>query len=153
MRQHRFPLVAAAVFAVAGFAADKPVKFADLPAGVQKTMLKETEATGAKIKNTLVEVEDGKTYYECESILANGKTRDFLVDPRGNVAEVEDEVEAGEVPAAVKAAVEKAAAGGGRITKLEAVKKNGKVTGYEASITKNGKKTGLALHPDGTRAK
>jgi hypothetical protein len=41
---------------------DKPIKFLDLPAVVQKTMLKETQATGAKIKNTLVEIEDGKAY-------------------------------------------------------------------------------------------
>ena len=116
-------------------------------------MLKETQATGAKIKNTLVEIEDGKTYYECESILANGKTRDFLVDPQGKVSEVEDEVEESEIPAAVKAVVDKAAAGGGKITKLEAVKKDGKITGYEASVVKNGKKTGFELNPDGTSAK
>ena len=59
----------------------------------------------------------------------------------------------GEVPAAVKAAVEKAAAGGGKITKLESVKKDGKITGYAATVVKNGKTTGLELNPDGTKVK
>lgn len=146
-------LLAATALAGTAFAADKPMKFSELPAVVQKTMLTETQATGAKIKHILVEVEDGKTYYECESILANGKTRDFLVDVQGNVSEVEDEVEESEIPAAVKAVVERTVAGGGKVTKLEAVKKNGKITGYEASVVRNGKKTALELNPDGTKAK
>ena len=70
MKYNVWSLLVTAAFAFPAFAADKPVKFVDLPAVVQKTMLKETQATGAKIKNTLVEIEDGKTYYECESILA-----------------------------------------------------------------------------------
>lgn len=144
---------AAAAFTITTFAADEPVKFSELPAAVQKTMLKETQATGAKIKNTLIEIEDGKTYYGCESILANGKTRDFLVDPQGNVSEVEDQIEESELPVAVKAVVEKTAAGGGKVTKLESVKKDGKITSYEATVVKNGKKTGLELNPDGTKVK
>jgi hypothetical protein len=153
MKSNVWISLAASAFAFSALAADKPIKFSELPAVVQKTMLKETRATGAKIKNTLVELEGGKTYYECESILANGKTRDFLVDPQGNVSEVEDQVEESELPAAVKAVVEKTAAGGGKITKLEAVKKDGKITGYEATVVKNGKKTGLELNPDGTKVK
>ncbi len=153
MKLNVWILLVAAAFAVTASAADKPVKFSELPAVVQKTMLSETKATGARIKNTLIETEDGRTYYECESILANGKTRDFLVDPKGNVHEVEDEVEESEIPGAVKAVLDNAAAGGGRVTKLEAVKKNGKITGYEATVVKNGKKTGFELKPDGTSAK
>jgi uncharacterized membrane protein YkoI len=143
-------LFAATTCAVGALAADKPVKFDDMPAVVQKAMLK--EAKGAKIKNTLVEVEDGKTFYEAETVL-NGRTRDFLVDEKGNVAEVEDEIEIEDVPAPVKAAVEKAAGGGGKITKLEEVKKGGKVTGYEATVVKNGQKKSLELNPDGKPAK
>src|SRR5438552_3497021 len=103
MRSNVWIIVATgAALAVISSATDKPVKFSGLPAVVQKTMLRETQATGAKIINTLIEIEDGKTFYECESILANGKTRDFLVDPQGNVHEVEDEVGEGEIPAAVR---------------------------------------------------
>ena len=153
MKHNSWILLAPAFFVEILSAADKPIKFSDLPAIVQKTMTDETKATAAKIKNTLVEVEHGKTYYECESILANGKTRDFLVDPQGKIYEVEDEVEEGEIPAAVKAVVDKAAAGGGKITKLETVKHDGKITGYEVTVVKNGKKTGFELNPDGTKTK
>ena len=153
MKCNNWMILAPTLLVGALFAADKPIKFSDLPAVVQKTMTNETKTTGAKIKNTLVEVEDGKTYYECESVLANGKTRDFLVDPRGKIYEVEDEVGESEIPAVVRAALDKATAGGGKITKLEAVKHDGKITRYEATVVKDGKTTGLALKPDGTRAK
>jgi hypothetical protein len=154
MKCNIWNVLATIFFAANLFAHDKPIKFSDLPMAVQKIMLRESRATGARIKNTLIEVEGGKTYYECESIIsASGKTRDFLVDPQGNVYEIEDEVEESEVPAAVKAVIDKAAAGGGKITKLEAVKHHGKITGYEATVVKNGKKTSLELKPDGTSAK
>ena len=153
MKSNLWIVLAVTAFSVTAFAHDVPIKFSDLPPAVQKTMLKETQATGAKIKNTLIEMEDGKKYFECESVLGNGKTRDFLVDPQGNVSEVEDQVEESEIPEPVKAVVDKTAADGGKITKLEAVKKNGQITGYEASVVKNGKKTGLEMNPDGTSAK
>lgn len=153
MKTNDWILLATACFALPAFAADTPIPFDKLPAVVQKTMLREPQATGAKIKNTLIEVENGKKYYECESILANGNTRDFLVDPQGKVYEVEDEVEVNEIPAAVRAVVDKAAAGGGKITKLEAVKHDGNIIGYEATVVKKGKKTSLELKPDGSNAK
>ena len=153
MKTNDWMLVATACLALPVFAADTPIAFDKLPAVVQKTMLRETKATGAKIKNTLIEMEEGKKYYECESILANGNTRDFLVDPQGKVYEVEDEVEENEIPGMVRTVVDKAAAGGGKITKLEAVKHDGKIIGYEATIVKNGQKTSLELKPDGSSAK
>jgi hypothetical protein len=59
-----------------------------------------------------------------------------------------------EVPAAIRAAVQKAAAGGGKITKLESVKRVGKVVGYEATVvSKDGKKIGLEMNSNGTLKK
>jgi hypothetical protein len=63
--------------------ADTPIAFKDLPPIVQKTMLK--EATAQQLKTPWIEVENGKTYYECETIL-NGKTRNFLVNPRSKTS-------------------------------------------------------------------
>lgn len=140
-----FPaLFAGTIYAVGALAADKPIKFDDMPAVVQKAMLK--EAKGATIKNTLLEVEDGTTFYEAETVL-NGRTRDFLVDAKGNVAEIEDEIEMENVPAPVKAVVEKAASGGGRITKLEEVKKGGAVKGYEATVVKERQEKAARAEP------
>ena len=135
-----------AAFAATAFAGDTPIKFSDMPLAVQKTIQKEIQATGAKIKNTLKVNDNGVIGYECESIMPNGRTRDFEIDPQGNLTESEDEVEGVEVPAGVQATVDKAAAGGGKITKCEAVKnKDGKLTGYEATVVKGNKKTGLEI--------
>ena len=77
----------------------------------------------------------------------NGKTRDFLVDPEGNVTEGEDEMKLDEVPLAIRATVQKLATGGGKITKLESVKRDGEVVRYEATVvSKDGKKMGLEMN-------
>jgi hypothetical protein len=150
MKLNLWIIFTSGIFAVTAFASEKPIKFSEMPAIVQTTMQKEVQATGAKIKNTLVEVENGKTFYECESLLANGKHRDFLVNDQGKVSEVEEEIEESEIPTAVKATLDKATAGGGKVLRLEAAKKYGKITGYEATIMKNGKKTGLEMNAEGT---
>jgi hypothetical protein len=49
--------------------------------------------------------------------------------------------------------IDKTAGARGKVTKLEAVKKDGKITSYEVTVVKNGKKMGLELNPDGTRVK
>ena len=130
------------------FATDKPMKLSDMPLVVQKTIREQTR--GATIMGTLTEIENGKTFYECESLL-NGRTRDFLVDKTGVVVEVEDQVSLEEVPNAVKRVVQRAASGG-KLTKLERVKRGAEIT-YEAAVIKNGKKTGMELQPDGSPIK
>lgn len=144
----------ALLFALPAFAvSDKPVKLADLPPVVQKAIHDQVTATGATIKKTLVEVEDGKTNYECESVLPNGKKQDFDVSPEGKLGEVEDEVTLADVPAPVKATVDKATAGGGTIKELVSVTVDGKIVGFEASVVKNGKTKSVEMHPDGTPKK
>ena len=129
-------------------ATDKPMKLSDMPPIVQETIRQQTKS--ASIRRTLTEIENGETFYECES-LQNGRTRDFLVDKTGAVVEVEDQVSLKEVPPPVKIAVEHAASGG-KITKLERVKRGNTVT-YEAAVVKNGTKTGMELRPDGSPTK
>ena len=50
-------------------------KLKNLPAAVQRAV--ETEAKGATIKGVSKEVEDGKTMYEVETLVA-GRTRDMI---------------------------------------------------------------------------
>lgn len=69
-----------------GIAAEKKVKLAELPARVQKTVQEQTK--NAQLKGLSKEVENGKTFYEIETIV-NGKSRDLLVDPSGQIVEVE----------------------------------------------------------------
>ncbi len=140
-------------FALTAFAADKSVSFAELPSAVQKTMQKQVASTGARINRTLVEIENGKKNYECESVLANGKKQDFDVDPSGKLGEVENEISMSEAPELVKATINKSLAKGGKLKELVSITLNGKITGYEASVTANGKTRSFEMNPDGTTRK
>jgi uncharacterized membrane protein YkoI len=138
-------LTAIALLAGAGFAAEKKVKLADLPAPVQKTVQEQTKS--AELKGLSKEVENGKTFYEIET-MANGKSRDLLVDPSGEIVEVEEATTLDSVPTPVKATLEKAAQKG-KILTVETVTKGGAVS-YEAVVSKNGKKSEVAVEADGT---
>ncbi len=142
-------LCAAPAFAIT----EKPIAVRDLPAAVRKTIESQVGSTGAKIKHTTVEVAKGKTMYECESVRANGKEQDFEVDAQGKLGEVEDAVELSALPAAVKAAVDKAMEGGGVLKELVSVTRDGKLTGYGATVAKNGKSREYEMGLDGRLAK
>lgn len=122
----------------------------DLPAAVRKTVQDETK--GATIKTLIQETENGKTVYEVESMVS-GKTRDFIVDSIGKVLEVEEQASIDSIPAAAKAAIHKAAAGG-TVKTVEFLTKDG-ATSYEASYTKpKSKKTlSITVKADGSEVK
>ena len=128
---------------------EKKIQKKDLPAAVQKAADEQTK--GAEIKGYSKEVEKGKTFYEVETIVdAHG--RDLLFDAAGKLVETEEEVAIDKVPAAARAAIEKAATGG-KINKVEILTKGSAVT-YEASITgKSGKKSEVLFNADGTKGK
>jgi uncharacterized membrane protein YkoI len=130
-----------AVALLAG-AAETKIKLADLPAPVRKTVQEQTK--NAELKGLSKEVENGKTFYEIETIV-NGKSRDLLVDPSGSIVELEEATTLESVPAAVKAAL----APRGKILKIETVTK-GTAVSYEAVVSKNGKKSEIAVEADGT---
>ena len=123
-------------------AAETKVKLADLPAPVQKTVREQTRI--AELKGLSKEVENGKVFYEIETI-TNGKSRDLLVNPSGQIVEVEEATSLESVPAAVKAAL----ATKGKILKVETVTRGNDVS-YEAVVSKNGKKSEVAVEADGT---
>jgi uncharacterized membrane protein YkoI len=134
-----------ALLACSAIAAERSVKMKDLPAPVQKTVQEQTK--NAELKGLSKEVENGKTFYEAETRV-NGKSRDILIDPTGAVVEVEEETTLDSVPAPVKATLEKAAQTG-KILKVETVTK-GNAVSYEAVVSKNGKKSEVAVDADGT---
>src|SRR5215469_16562744 len=118
----------------AAIAAEVKVKMSDLPSAVQTAVKQQSK--GATIRGFSKETEKGKTEYEAELTL-NGRNRDVSFDAAGNVISVEEEVPLPSVPDAVRAAIQKAAAGGS-LGKVEQVKENGKLF-YEATIRKEGK--------------
>ncbi len=121
-----------------------------LPAAVQKTI--QDNLKGAQIKSIGKEKEDGVEQYEVETIL-NGQSRDFDVDTKGNLLEVEEATTMDAVPAAAKAALLKKA-GDAKITAVETVTKTGQPAMFEIGYTdKKGKKHEFLVKADGTEVK
>jgi len=139
----------ATVFLGTIVAAEKKIGPQDLPPAVQKAVPAETK--GAEVKGYNQETEKGKTFYEVETML-NGKSRDLLFDASGALVEVEEEVALDSIPSAARAAIEKRA-GNGKVNKVEFVTR-GQSVSYEAEITsKSGKRSEVAIKPDGSPMK
>jgi hypothetical protein len=136
---------ASLLFAVSIDAQEKKNKRSDLPPAVEKTVAE--QSAGATVKGFSKEIEGGKTYYEAEMIV-NGHTKDILIDSRGGIAEVEEEVAIAALPAEVKAGLQ-AKAGDGKLVKVETITKKDKLVAYEAQVTKGGKRSEVQVGPDG----
>ena len=130
------------------WAADTPVKLQDLPPAVQRTVREQTR--NATLVGLTSEVENGKTEYELETKV-NGRGRDLMIDSSGTVLSVEDEVALDSIPAPARTAIERLAAGG-KIAKVEKVTE-GRNVSYEAAVTRNGKRSEIAVRPDGSPVK
>jgi hypothetical protein len=126
-------------------AQDQRAKIKSLPLAVQKTV--EEQSKGAKIRGLSKEVEKGKTQYELE-LTVDGRNRDMIIDPSGAILEVEEDVSLESLSPAVKSEVEKSI-GASKLLRLESVTKGGVLTGYEASVSKAGKRSGVEMGLDG----
>lgn len=84
-----FFIVALMVSAFSIPAEEKEAKIAlkDLPSAVHKTV--NGLILGAELKGLFKEEENGKTFYEAETI-KNGKTQDALIDTAGIILELEE---------------------------------------------------------------
>ena len=127
------------------FAQETPVRMQDLPEAVQRTVKEQTKS--AKLRGLAKEVEKGQTFYEAET-LVNGKTRDVLIDAKGNVVEIEEATALADLPEPAQKAL-RAAAGQGKIITVEKVTK-GSIVSYEATINKAGKKSEVGVNADGS---
>ena len=131
----------------AALAGDKPVKLEDLPKAVQETIQQQSQ--GARILGTQTEQEDGVMLYELESVVGDHR-RDVLIDPTGQVVEIEVEVSLAATPAAVRAGIEKNV-GSDEILKIESVARGDeKVYAYDVRVRAGAKKRGFRIAPDGT---
>jgi len=91
----------------------------------------------ATIRGFAREKENGKVYYEVESVEGQ-TTRDVLYNPDGSVAEIEESIPSGDLPADAQEAL-RAKYPGSVVTKVEKITR-GDVTEYEAHA-KLGKKS------------
>lgn len=135
---------------VANAQTDKKLKRNQLPPAVEKTVAAE-ESAGATVRGFAKEVENKKTFYEAE-LTVNGHNKDMLIDRAGKIVEVEEQVDLATLPATVQDAI-KRIAGTGTIELIEAVTKNGKLTGYEGRIKRGNKTSGFSLGPNGEKPK
>ena len=136
--------------AMAAVAAGKKLTLKDLPAPAQKTV--NDNLKGAEIKNIGKETEDGVAQYEIETML-NGKHRDFNVDTKGNLIEVEEETTMEAIPPAARTTILKKV-GDGKLRSVETVSKPGKDLTYEAGYTTEaGKHAEVVVKADGAETK
>ncbi len=142
------PALVLTVACIALWASETRVRMSDLPEAVQQTVKEQTR--NATIKGFSKEVEKGKTYFEAETTL-HGRSRDILIDSRGVLVEVEEQVALDTLPDAARKTLE-TRAGSGRIVKVEAVTR-GPAVSYEAVILRNGKKSEVAVDANGAITK
>lgn len=120
---------------------------ADLPAAVQDTVT--AQAQGATIHGISKENEDGRLVYELELVMPDGHRKDLDIGPDGNVLGIEEEMALEAVPETARSAIQ-TRAGGRTIRRVEAVSKgDGTLRGYEVGIDDAGKRSELAVGPDG----
>ena len=124
---------------------EQRVKMKNLPQAVQKTVQEQSQ--GAIIRGFSKETEHGKTYYEVEMKI-DGHGKDVLIDPSGQVVEVEEEVALKALPPDVKTGVLQHA-GKGKILKVESITKDNAIVMYEAVVRKAGKKSEIKVGLDG----
>src|SRR5215510_3223450 len=129
----------------AAAAQDQRAKLKNLPSAARKTV--EEQSKGAKIRGLSKEVEKGKTQYELE-LTVDGHSKDMIIDPTGAILVVEEDITLDSLAPAVKAEVEKNI-GQAKLLRLESVTKGGILTGYEASVSKAGRKSGIEMGTDG----
>jgi hypothetical protein len=126
-------------------AQEKKIKRSDLPAAVEKTVA--TQSQGATVRGFSREEENGQTFYEAE-FMVSGHSRDALIDANGAVVEVEEQVQIGSLPVAVKDGLQ-TKAGKGKLLKVESIIKHDKLVAYEAQVMTGGKRSEVQVGPDG----
>lgn len=124
---------------------ERHVKMKDLPAAVQKTVREQSK--GAIIRGLSQETEDGKTNYEVE-LKVNGHNKDVLIAPNGDVVSIEEQVMLGQLPAAVRTAIEQNA-GAGKIGMIESITEGGAIVAYEAHVKRAGKSMEIKVDSNG----
>jgi hypothetical protein len=120
---------------------ERKVTKEDVPAAALATLKK--LAAGAEITEFAEEVEQGHTFYEGSWKNRSGANVDVLVTSAGDLVEIEEQVDADNVPAAVLKAATEAA---GKETQLAFEKKT--VILYEVKFRKGDKRHELVLTPD-----
>jgi len=123
---------------------ERNVTEAEVPRAAKAALVK--LARGAEITEFAEEIEHGHTFYEGSWKAPSGAKIDALVTPTGDLVEIEREMDADKVPAAVRKAARRAAGDGGQLT----FEKKTMIL-YEVKFHKGDSRYELLLTPDGRR--
>jgi hypothetical protein len=136
-------------FSVCAHASERKVPCRALPSVVltQGTRILD----GGTIKSCVKDASAGKVSYELET-MKDGRSKDISLDAKGNILEIEEQVNQADLPAPVAASIQKAAHGG-TVGKVESLTRGGHLVSYETTITLNGKRREVAFRPDGSPTK
>ena len=126
-------------------AQEKKIERSRLPPLVEKTVA--VLAENATVRGFSQELDHGVPYYEAELTVA-GHHKDFLMDTRGNVVEVEEVVALDSLPVSVRDGLQ-ARAREGNVRTVESISKLGKLVAYEAHVVKDGKRSEIQVGPEG----
>jgi hypothetical protein len=140
-------LVIALTMVSAAQAQERKIKRAQLPPAVEKTVAEQSQ--GATIKGFSTEIEKGKRVYEV-AMIVDGRGKDVLIDSKGNVIEIEEEVAVDSLSQPVKDGLTKAA-GTGTISKVESLTKNGALVAYEAVVKRGAKHSEIQVGRNGEK--
>lgn len=150
MRNQRFGVIEALIVLASAVAAlplnaqEKKISKKDVPPPVLDAF--EKAYPHAKIRGTSNEVENGKTYFEIESMDGN-QARDILYLADGTVTEIEEVVAVGALPGAVKTAIDREFPKA-KIAKAEKTAKRTEIS-YEVQVSLGSKKGSLVVDPSG----
>lgn len=118
----------------------------NLPSAVRATIQRETR--DSQILGISREIDNGKTLYEIETMV-KGHSKDMLINDKGNLTEIEEEIALTSLPADIQTEIKKSI-GKARLVKLEAVYNGAKVQhSYAALLDKAGKRSEISMGLDG----
>ena len=125
-------------------AQEKRISQSELPEAVQKRV--EQQSRNATVRGFCKEIEGDTTYYEVE-LNVSGHSKDVM-DPSGEVVEVEEEVALPSLPPTVSEGLQKKA-GSGKIVKVESLTKHGILVAYEAQVRTGNTHSEVQVGPKG----
>ena len=137
--------IAVLVLGLNANAQEKKIKRSDLPPDVEAAVV--TQSQGATIRGFSTEKEKGQVHYEAE-LIVNGHHKDILMDSKGDVLEVEEQVAIDSLPDRVKSGLQ-ARAGKGKLLEVESLTKHEKLVAYEAQVKTGGKRIEVQVDPEG----
>ena len=125
-------------------AQEKKIRRADLPAAVAKTV--RAQSQNAVIRGLSEEKENRRLYYEVQ-MTVEGHGKEILMDSKGAIVEVEEQVAFDSLPSPIKEGLQ-IKAGKGKIVNVESVTKRDTLVAYEAQVTTGGRRSEIQVGPE-----